>query len=258
MHPLSGVRCLTIRRRIQLLKMHDSMTKKNQAAGAAFTLIELLVVISIIALLIALLLPAIKRAKASAQRVECASHERQIGMAIHYYAQDSDNRLVPFGQFVSNWSPYWWQILPEYLGNPEDPLGLVKDSIIYCPSETSHEFSYGMHYYNLTGFLDYPGPPNGGGASLDDIPGTQFVLADSHSYPIFPPNNSNWTFNWDFDGDGTADSNSNVSTTIPYNYLDPRHDGGANFLFVDGRVDVRPALDFVLNTNELRGGFVAR
>jgi len=63
-----------------------------------FTLVELLVVVGIIALLIAVLLPALNRARASAQQLQCLSNMRQVGMSFRFYASDNDQWL-PFGRY---------------------------------------------------------------------------------------------------------------------------------------------------------------
>ena len=88
----------------------------------AFTLIELLVVISIIALLIALLLPALAKAKGLAMETVCASNERVLGQAILEYAQTNDGGApswgnTAYGMHFSTYcgNPYWDQLLYPYI-----------------------------------------------------------------------------------------------------------------------------------------------
>ncbi|MEX2670728.1 MAG: type II secretion system protein [Phycisphaeraceae bacterium] len=71
---------------------HRTMPRPRTAKG--FTLIELLVVVGIIALLMAILLPALSRARQEAIKVSCASQLRQWGIAINSFAQDHDT-LMP-------------------------------------------------------------------------------------------------------------------------------------------------------------------
>lgn len=89
---------------------------RTRACRRAFTLMELLVVISVIMILMSLLLPAIQRARESANVVSCMNRLKQIGIAIHLYASTFDSFPTDYDQPISKFS----FLLPPPFGAPSN------------------------------------------------------------------------------------------------------------------------------------------
>ncbi|HCD33470.1 MAG TPA: hypothetical protein DER01_13760 [Phycisphaerales bacterium] len=116
--------------------MNDKTEKTSgRRMSTGFTLIELLVVISIISLLIAILLPALAKAREAAERTQCATQMRQVGLAIYGYADLFKGWLPPAGGNSAIGTSTWFYSLENFnLIQGYDVSNQTKSTIMNCPT----------------------------------------------------------------------------------------------------------------------------
>ena len=239
----------------------------NSNRRRGFTLIELLVVISIIALLISILLPALGQARKSSRAIVCGSIMKQIGTWVMTYAADSNGILPTHGD--TGWSATWVDTSPTKWYDKAMSAGLYngwgEDSPIKCPEawtqvsplrDPSYNFTYGINQY-MGGRRDY------GSGRIAPLPRLEIV--DSRGY-IYGESRATWYSAprnyFDFHPVLSLSNSATANSNWPWCWPNPDievsgHPGNnGNFLYGDGHVSRLTADAFAGMTSDERKNFL--
>lgn len=201
----------------------------------AFSLIELLVVVSIISLLIALLLPALGRARAAARQTQCLSNFRQIGVAYFNYVANYNDYGSPDsvslpdpGPWPASSSARWhnWALLGQFLGNDARYDGAPnKTDVVYCTEHTrtaaTGNVGIGLNMRQGSRVTRVEGP---------SLPRLKFTGVRSPAkFILFVDQISGWRWEKYYQGDTATATGSGTTAMVLY-----RHNQSAVVSFGDG------------------------
>lgn len=189
-----------------------------------FTMLELLIVIGIIALLAAMLLPGLKRARDYAKSIQCNNNMKQYGLAFQMYANDYNGWAVSCQR--SGDGGYWWTSLynkERYFNNPR---------ILVCPSTEAVSYIYSGYprygtNYKYNSLMGMSGVFDQIQLSRFKYPSRYTILMDS-KVGVFS------TYRYHLSSTEPHYENFDLSYDSALNQLDRRHNNGVNVLFVDG------------------------